>query len=106
MKGNSSNMRFVPSKKGFNDFRNEGFVQKVCLKVAQKVAGIAGGASGKAFDCDVRPGKTRCHARARCYIHGAIDKREWYDGAYSDIADAAASAAESVGGTRTWKRKR
>lgn len=97
-------IQFEPSESGFNAFRNESFVQDVCLEKAQEVAAIASANSGYSFGADVEAGRTRCHARAKCYIHGAITKREWYEGAYSDIADAAGDAAAALGGKKTWKR--
>lgn len=97
-------IQFEPSESGFNAFRNESFVQDVCLEHAQEVAAIASAKSGYSFGADVETGRTRCHARAKCYIHGAITKREWYEGAYSDIADAAGDAAVALGGEKTWKR--
>lgn len=95
--------KFVPSKSGFDDLRNEGFIQKVCLAKAKDVAAIAQRNTGKPFQCDVQPGRTRCHARASCYMHAALNRREWYGGGWSNVADGTAAAAEAVGGKRTWK---
>lgn len=98
--------KFVPNIKGFIELRNEDFIQSVCLKKAREVASVAGGACGRSFSCDVQPGRTRCHARASCDVGGSVSKADYYQGAYSDIADAAGNAAAAVGGEKTWTRKR
>lgn len=91
-----SGFRFVPNAKGFSSLRNEASIQKECLMAAQAVASIAGGISGYACSCDVRPGKTRCHARATA---SRLDP---------DAAEALGEAAERLGGeskgTSTWKQ--
>ncbi len=94
---------FEPSERGFCDLRNEGFVQKPCLAKAQEVAAIAGGATGSAHECDVRPGKTRCHAQAKCPIR--YGDKAWYEGKYSKEAEAMSAAAVQVGGKATYKKK-
>lgn len=93
----STTVRFVPSQRGFIDLRNEGFVQKECLGVAHQVAGIASGKCGRAFRCDVRPGRARCHARASCDVP-TEPRDEWCGGAFSGTADAALAAARAFGG--------
>lgn len=96
----SISCRFEPSQRGLKDLRNEGFIQKSCLNTAQKVAGIATGKCGRAFRCDVQPGRSRCHARASCDV--PLEPRdEWYGGAYSDVADAALDAAKALGGQKS-----
>lgn len=92
-------MDFRPSNKGFIDLRNEGFVQDACLSKAREVASIASGASGRAFSCDVRPGRSRCHARASCEVP-VHPRDEWYSGAFAEAKEAAAAAAEAAGGER------
>lgn len=94
---------FEPSERGFCDLRNEGFVQKPCLAKAQEVAAIAGGATGLAHECDVRPGKARCHARAKCPIR--FGGKDWYEGKYAEEAEAMSAAAVQAGGEATYKRK-
>lgn len=98
MKGNASNLKFVPNEKGFRDFRNEGFIQDICLGKAQEVAAIAGGGCGRAFGCDVQPGRARCHARASCAV-SEHPRDEWYGGAFGEAATAALEAAKAVGGS-------
>lgn len=102
-----SGVRFEPSRQGFNDFRNEEFIQAECLKVAQDVAAVAGGKCARAFSCDVRPGRTRCHARASCQVKSAATKSEWYKGAFKDVKAAAIDAAKAMGGKESrWKSKK
>lgn len=94
-------LEFKPSKQGFNEFRNEGFIQQACLKQAQKVASIAGALSGSAIRCDVQSGRTRCHARASADISKELmGKKYWYKYGIkeSDEAASLADAAEMVGG--------
>lgn len=100
-------MKFKPSKQGFNDLRNEDFIQKQCLSVAQKAASIAGGKTGHSWQCDVQPGKTRCHARAKCYMHGALTQKEFYrEDGYANECEAGVQAAEALGGEGRWKRSK
>ncbi len=80
--------RFVLSKQGFRDMRNEPFAQRACLDAARRVAAAASARCGAAFGCDVRPGRTRCHARASApvavpdiYKRGAPQLREALEGA-------------------------
>lgn len=91
-----SGFRFVPDAKGFNDLRNEVSIQKECLTTAQAVASVAGGGLGCACSCDVRPGRTRCHARATANRPGP------------EAAEALGEAAERLGGeakgTSKWKQ--
>ena len=88
--------RFVPNTKGFIEMRNSGYVQKACLEVAQRVGASAGSSCGRGFMCDVRPGRTRCHAMAKCTIplSGSGFKR------YSEAKRAAEEAAVNNGGRK------
>lgn len=109
-------IEFKPNKQGFNDLRNKGFIQKVCLKRAQDVASIAGGQSGVAFNTDVQPGKTRCHARASVYTHMQLDAADFYGSRkgqtskFTEIRRAGSDAAKALGGkgfvTKTGKTRR
>ncbi|MDD7203184.1 MAG: hypothetical protein SOV20_08810 [Coriobacteriales bacterium] len=62
----ASNVKFVPNYSGYVQLRNSDAVQGVCYGYAY---GFAVSAESRApfrghYDADVRPGKTRCHARA------------------------------------------
>lgn len=104
--------KFKPSRQGFIDLRNEGFIQKACLSKAKDIASTAGGFSGTAYQCDVQPGKTRCHARASARVSkDEMSKKQWfkYGIAESDAAAGLESAVLMNGGKVTkgkaWKRR-
>lgn len=96
----SAVVKFEASQRGLVDLRNESFIQKECLSVAQSVAAMASGTCGQPFRCDVQPGRSRCHARASCDV-SSENKKDWYDGAYGQACDAALNAAISAGGEQS-----
>ena len=93
-------MKFIPSRQGFRDFRNEGFIQQVCLAKAQEAAAIAGGACGHPFSCSVRGGTQHCVAKAESIGLRFHPTNQYYDElkAGKGVKEAAQMAAVSLGG--------
>lgn len=50
---------------GFDEVRNSGPVQALCLGKAQSVAARANAETRGSFTADVRPGRKRCHAMVK-----------------------------------------
>lgn len=50
---------------GFNEIRNSGGVQSLCLSKAEAIAARANAQTHGRFVADVRSGKTRCHAMVK-----------------------------------------
>lgn len=73
------------NRRGFSELRNMDAVQALCLKGARRMATSAqAGASrpGAEYAADVRPGRTRCHARAKTANEAAWwNEKSKYDGA-------------------------
>lgn len=67
------NVKFKPDARGFAALRNSSGVQEVLLGHAQAIACRASANSyrNSAYTADVRPGKTRAHARVSTATRGA-----------------------------------
>lgn len=101
--------KFVASKSGFNEFRNEGFIQSECLSVAQDIGTRASGQTGVPVSCDVQPGKTRCHARASATVsRQSIGSKKWFAKGVrgSDIAKALGDGAVARGGKKVRRKSK
>ena len=108
--------KFVPNKAGFDEFRNEPFIQKECLEVARGIANETQSQCGVLVQSDVQTGKTRCHARASAQVsRQVVGSKRWFKrGGYTtEVSNAMRASCKAHGGKATpyakrhkWKVKR